>query len=242
MANPVNTVGIVMPEDFDHISYDSVNLRLSHHTPLNPPAWSQFAAAWNGVAYRYRACYEYDTDFTQLVSEKGVNLSFETRFLEEKLLFGFFINGLATFESICFALYSIGAMRQPNQFAISESKLRNVKPSQVAKDYRNEFSTEAISQVLEHLFEKIDPRGPYKNPEFNEWNDVRNLLIHRSTTSRHISLDVNSGRQLTPPKWKFLPDFEISTKTTSRRRLWHSEQVNKLLKEIDSFTKNQFGD
>jgi len=228
-----------MPEDFDHISYDSVKLRLSHHSQTNTSGWELFVAGWNGIAHRFRAMSEYDNEFT--LAKLSVNVSFDTRYLEEKSLFGFFVSGSSVLDCLSFGLHATGIMLDSLHFSSNFKTLSKVNLDSVTVSYQSTFSQERLTDILASV---------KTSPEYIEWKKVRNVLVHRAVPSRKIHFESSSSGYrfpAKPPMWKTqviseVESFDISESTTSRRRIWLSEQVNLLLREIDIFTKNQFGD
>lgn len=223
-----------MPNDFDHTSYDSVNLRLAKYSQSSSAVWGHFAAAWNGIAYRFRALNDYDKDFTKRASETGIGSSAENLYMEEKYLFGFFASGLSTLECLSYAVYAIGALIDSSIFVFTADNLESITLKNTTKKYTSRFSAEGISIELQNLI---------NSAEYGEWKKVRNILLHREVPSRVIFLEAAPRKfPEKPDVWKSMPGFDISDSTTSRRRIWLSEQVNLLLREIDTFTQNQFGD
>src|SRR5690348_3104959 len=103
-ARIIGTAGIAMPDDFPSAQYVAVHERF--HASRVPDRqiptlglgaveerrrW--FGGAWTAVAWRFRACADHDEAFTRSVARHGNVPAMEERYLQERELFNFFMNG-----------------------------------------------------------------------------------------------------------------------------------------------------
>lgn len=184
--------------------------------------------AFKGVAYRYRAMAEYQVAFEASISDEGgAAPQADEEFDQERCLFGFFVSGLASLESLSFAVHAIGAHYAPGQFGTDESALRGVTPESVADALADKWSSAAISGAL---------GGLIKDEAYRAWKAVRNVLSHRMVPPRLILI---SSHEPTRSLWHFtkakLADVdEPLDAVTSRRREWMSEEVVHLWEAIEA--------
>ncbi len=232
-----------MPNDFDHQSYDRVNDIVSAKSSLDIDAWGKFAASWNGVCYRFRACTDHSHMFTEAITAQQDS---ESRYIQERELFSFFVSGLSVIESFCFALFALGRMLQPLDFPLlSDEDERKVKPCETSKKYQELFPNDEISQELARLvgvsISSKDKSCKGADTQYTEWLNVRNILAHRASTTRLITLQtVNSGLKRQAPQWKRMPKFEFDQNTTESRRIWLLEKLNLLLQKSQKFAIDHF--
>lgn len=229
MPKESKTIGISLHDDFDVDLYDKINQQISSQSHLNNPAWSHFAAAWSAVGYRYRALSDHDALFGEYIAKTD---TFESRYIQERELFCFFVTASAIFDSYCYALFAAGSMLNQTNFPImTDSNQRDITPKKVSNTYKSHYPSETITSLLNSLV---------ISSKFVELSIVRNKLAHRVTTTRMIYLDVNKGQQSRSPEWKMHPGFILDANATHSRRLWIADWLNKLLEATDQFAQNQF--
>ena len=242
MANPLNTTGILMPDDFDHSSYDAIWEHIRPKSHQYPDARSQFVAAWNGISYRFRACAHHSNAFTKAIESEH---DYENRYIQERELLNFFVNGLAVFESFYFAMFAVGAMLRSDKFPLQgEKDKKNVKPKMTVQKFRTNFPNDKMTKRMENLVGSKKDTNP-SSKKFAEWSDIRNLLAHRQSPPRTHFLNANTGIQYQPP---ILTGIELAGKeslkidqnTTLSRRIWLSKRLKILLLETNKFVEDNF--
>lgn len=234
---PLVTTGLIMPEDFATAPYTAVHSRVGPLIDAQPLAWPLYAGAWNAVSYRFRACADHDEAFTASVERAGGSPPLSERYVQERELFNFFVNGLATMESFCFGLFAIGSMVALPDFPIATPKdEQRITPESTAKAYASAFPGEKITDALMKLI---------RDQSFIKWKEVRNVLAHRSAPqrahSRTIAVSIPSGDASTPvntpidppPTW--LNGISIDVNTTSARRAWLAGVIHEILEAAATF-------
>jgi len=236
--HPLVTTGLIMPKDFATAPYTAVHSRVGSLIDAQPLAWPLYAGAWNAVSYRFQACADHDEAFTASVERAGGSPPSSERYVQERELFNFFVNGLATMESLCFGLFAIGSMLALPDFPIATPKdLRRITPEWTAKAYASAFPGEQITNALGQLIGEQC---------FIKWNEVRNVLAHRSAPGRaHFrasAVSIPSGDASaavnTPsdPPSTWLNGIPIDANTTSVRRAWLADTARELLEATATFT------
>ena len=178
MSKKLSTVGIVMPKDFEATAYESVHARINANQNTESDTWQQYAGAWNAVAYRFLSVTESDKMFTKSIKRYGDAPKQPERYYQERELFSFFVNGLATIESLCYGLFAIGSMLNPQEFPTNTAKdLRLISPERTAGQFAKAFQGEGITFALQHLI---------ATQEFRDWKEIRNVLAHRTSPGRLI--------------------------------------------------------
>ena len=117
----VNTIGINMPDDFSVDAYNDVHDRLREYSNRNP--WLEYTAGWNAVAMRFKTMGDADEQYIrQIITAGRASLSHDEMQLQEECLYRFFMNGLSTIESYCYAVFAIGALLNSEKFPMSTKK------------------------------------------------------------------------------------------------------------------------
>ena len=218
--------GSGMPTDFPDVPHKAVIERMAAKRDAHTHAVNQCLAGWNGVAYRYRSCTEHDEAFTRLIEREGnIARSQESIYQQQNELFGFFVAGQAAIESFCFGLFTFASIASPSNFPIATpANLRGINPGSTAQRFASAFPKETITARLDQLV---------SSPEFKEWADVRNLLIHRLSPPRQIDTGgVSWGQGV----WD--NNISIDAGTTASRRRWLNRTLTDLLTATDTFTGN----
>ncbi len=229
MTNSSNTTGVSMPDDFDVNSYDSVNRVVGLKAQTNRSAWDQFCGAWNAVSYRFRAVTDHSINFTEAIQ---INSDMESRYIQERELFSFFVSGLAVLESYFYAMFAAGAILNPTNFPfVTETDFKHVTCKETTKNYSFVFSSHNLPTVMQSLIH---------SKQFQELERIRNLLAHRIATTRIISLTTGSGSPAKPHEWRLFPGFFLDINTTVSRRIWLTQTLNELLYHTDDFAQKYF--
>ncbi len=204
MPRKIDTVGIDMPDDFPADAYNEVHAVVSPKREPYPAPWPEWAGGWNAVAYRFMACAEHDTAFSESTRCNGNSPAPFERYIQDNEVFGFFVTGLATIESLCYGVHAIAAMMDPKQFPMDdESAKRSVTPVSTASRFSGAFPDDRITAALKSLL--ADTR-------FDAWVACRNVLAHRVAPARnHFRGGEFSGKA-------FWPEVEVKAKKRARNR------------------------
>jgi hypothetical protein len=204
------------------------------HQTTDAAAWSQYAGAWNAVAWRFMECADHSDAFIASINQHGVTPTPEPRYAQEKELFGFFGAGLSTLESLCFALWAMAHILVPAQFPIGPADLRAVGRSSARTRYLANWPTEDIATRLDSAM---------ASAEFIEWNEIRNILVHRAAGARHtqanpivhVATRASSATGPMAGSTLWLQGLPIDTTLTSVRRTWLSTTLHSLLEAAERF-------
>lgn len=225
---PLSTIGMVMPPGFPSEDYEATNERVSSHRSERRTEVGEFVGGWLGVAYRFLACTEYDAAFRSSVRRPGGDAPpHPERYQQEKWLFGFFANGLSTLESLCYALFAVGAVVRPQDFPfVGPDDWRRVTPSSTRKQFASVFPQDSLTNALEALL---------SSRELDEWREVRNILVHRSAPGRTIALTMGSGPQQRAALW--VQGITLDERTTTSRREWLLGELAGLMRAARGFAE-----
>ncbi|KAF0145292.1 MAG: hypothetical protein FD156_1123 [Nitrospirae bacterium] len=219
----ISSLLLPMPDDFPVAPYEIIHSRYSQRKDSNLMLWKQCAGAWNAVAYRFLSCTEHDLNYTQYVRQGSADPSHANVYLQERELFGFFITGLAAIESFYYGIFAIASMIKNVDFPFTTATdFQKVKPIRTAEKFQSSFKHEDIANILQQVI---------NTPEFTEWNEIRNILVHRILPNRHYYLGGDKHNQTLWEK-----GIVIDINTTSTRRKWLAKKLNDLLTSAASFT------
>jgi hypothetical protein len=218
----LSSLDIDLPNDFPSRPYSLIHSKLAPRRDERPTSWDQWAGAWNAVAYRYLSCFEHDQHFTGSVKKFGCSPGQPHRYFQERELFGFFTTGLSGIEALHFGLFAIASYVKPNEFLLStDDELRAITPASTTRQFEKCFAAETVTSVLREI---------QQMSQYEEWNLIRNILIHRTHPGRAAYLGgPNDGLIL------WVRGITLDDQTTSSRRTWLSEVMNKLLSESCAF-------
>lgn len=221
---PVITVGISMPSDFPTQAYESISHHCQRPAPPNPDAsWVQFRLAWHSVVYRFAAMAEHDEGYRKAFPPT----SFINLYNQEKELFGFFVTGLSTLESYAYGTHFLLAIVHPELFPVNN--LRDIEPGFTQKHLES-IPSEPLAQAFKELV---------TNPQFREWETVRNYLAHRGAPRRNVTLG-SPGSDIWEVKKKDTEDrfyMPLTRNLTTVHRKWLSETLSELLEKTLAFVE-----
>jgi hypothetical protein len=225
---PVMTVGIAMPDCFPSDIYDELN-RISwkvikDRNDLNV----HVAGSINAIAYRFRACADYHSQFSALLGERS---SHEQIYAVTRSFFGFFVNGLASLESFYYAMYALGSAYHPAEFsALRDRDEHRISAKSVAECYERTWPGTDLALTLRRLHE---------SPALKEWRTIRNVLAHRVQPPRTIRIHMTVGvdaDQSRPDLVQFDGvELALAPSTTDGRLKWLSENLRELASESQKF-------
>ena len=223
--SPLIPIDLEMPADFPVTSYEAIFLRMVNKKDTHPDSWKQFVGSWNTVAYRFLSCTEYCSKFTDSIICAGNSPPQPERYKQENDLFGFFITGLSTIESLYYGLYAIGSTVNPYKFPITGCDiLKNINPQDTAAKFKSAYSRDDFSECL---------NTKLADQTYNDWRSIRNILVHRSVPGRHF---YGGGEQHGEALW--IEGIQIDKNTTVSKRDWLAKTLDELLKNADAFTIN----
>lgn len=220
LFNMSKNCGFELPKDFNSKDYDNIN-DLVHkiekpHQPLNEK-WRQYSSGWRAISYRFKSTVYHDEMFRKVINDNA----FEGKYLQERELFNFFVNGFSTIETFTYTLYYIGSFLKPNIFS---NKPRDVTPDVTKNKYVKAYPDCDLTQYLDKLVTSL---------EFKEWKTIRNSLAHRIVPSRIVHISTRKTLRQ-PDIWK-LKELNINEDLTLGRRKWLAQMLNNGFKETVKF-------
>jgi hypothetical protein len=219
----LSTIGLEAPDDFPFQGYEKIHAAMVIQKDVSPKKWSEFAGAWNSVAYKFIALAQNDENYTVSIKRGGGGASsYEERYNQEYALFNFFVVGDALLESLFYSLYVIASTKNPKEFPMTSEQIQNVSPTmlrdKLKKYYKNEPITEYLGEIV-------------ASTEYQNLNKIRNTLIHRTMPSRTINL--STDRKI-PDTW-MIDNIPTDDQLTASRRIWYSKVVSKLIDLMNEF-------
>jgi hypothetical protein len=203
-----------VPDDFPVQPYIDLHRRVASTQPDSNER-SEFFAAWTAVAYRYKACADHDANYSESIRGTGNTPGFPDQYIQDQELFNFFVTGLSTIESLYYGCYALGYMLAPRSFPFSTERDKSgVRPDSTSRAFRRASSGQ-IAIILQSILD---------SPEYKEWKNVRNILTHRTSPGRLISL----GGSVTPVEWKTI-GMQFDGMTAVSRRKWLAGSVESLV-------------
>lgn len=182
--------------------------------------------ALQAVSERFCALAEHDEDFTRTLCDHGDSPPAPHRYIQQRELFEFFVNGHAALDAFAYAACAIGAMENPAAFPLETDDDRRNANLRAARDrYRKAFPEARLAIALDELV---------ASDQYRQWTIVRNVLTHRLTPGRvsWLSFRCADGTVITPKQpttLSLLDDFVLDTNTTSSRRAWIATALTTLL-------------
>ena len=230
MAPTSGTQEISMPSGFPDGVLEEVMNRICAKVN-SPDDREHLVGSRNGVRLRLRACADYSQEFTASVAQAGDAPAAETRYQQERQLFGFFVSGLAALDSLGFFLYFVGSHLRPTDFATN--KLWKIDLNSATEAFDKTFPSEALSSKLQGL--KIDP-------VLENWKDVRNILAHRAAPGRVIYGSVGGASPAPTAEWKIhlhsnRSNLKIDCNLTPPFLGWLISTLGGLIVAADGFTQ-----
>lgn len=203
-------IDMMHPHDFDGIRLQALMQRV-HPFQDKPAALREVLSALKGVEYRFSACAAHEEAFTRLISDDA-NAA-QTRDLQERELFGFFVTGQSAIECVAFAAYLYASCISPTRFS---AKLHTLKLRNIADTFRSNYPNDCLTAAL---------AATEASSDWQFWTRARNRLTHQSHPGRNLS---NVG----PTMWL---GVEFGTSFTSDRRKWLAKIVDELLLGLEAF-------
>jgi len=201
----------------------------------NPPEpWFEFGGAWRGVRIRYRSCVQHSEEFNTLIRTRAYPDE------EDQELFGFFVTGLASIESLFHGLYSLGWMLNRTTgraFALILDRQEEISPEKTRDAFRKIYgASNPLTKCLESVLSE---------PKMKEWRSIRNVLAHRAAPPRNIYVGVSTGGQPDPSTDFFHVESRLKVLgaldewTTTTRLEWLNKQLGVLLRAAEDFADSK---
>jgi hypothetical protein len=182
-----NLTGANMPRDFPVETYDRVNERVAAIRGDGPsPIWGQFAEAWSAVGYRFVAAARADARFASAYRRHD-------RLGQELHLFGFVSAACSALECTSYAVFSVGAIVDPQRFPlVTESERKRVDLVETARRVGTTYPDDPLASLLDRV--RVDS-------EWRQLVDWRDIQIHRGNPSRILQRHVGDGAS-SPDMWR----------------------------------------
>jgi len=210
-----------MPKDFPLDAFNSVHTQIKRARLRSKKKKREFSRAWNAVAYRYKAMTEHDSNFRNQLQRFGTSPPPVQRYRQENELFGFFICGQSTLESIAYASFSLGSALNPSHFPMNTQRdLRKINLLSTSRIFKSSsYSSDAISGEFDQL---------KRSRAWAKWSKIRNILIHRQQPSRSFGSENDTWHG----------NFLIDDKLTREYRVWVSQVTQGLVYALNDFCSN----
>jgi hypothetical protein len=149
----------------------------------------------------------------------------DERYQQDKALAEFFGSGFSAFESVFYALHTIGAFIDLNGFSLATAKAQQqVSPKQTSEAYRRTFGSEAIVDAFDAFF---------ADPAYKEWREIRNVLTHRTAPGRRMYVGIgDDDAPLT--EWK-LNNIRLDSAMVPNRRRDLARMLTSLTEATEVF-------
>lgn len=236
-------VALQMPRDFpvtlyDYIISDLPKWRVKY--PATGIGWrddwaSHLAAGWQGVAFRFRDCTEYDVKYRKSIKRVGPAPEDQRqRYLQDSAFFGFFVAGQAVLENFHYGIYALCAGLDDTQFAaIKNGKSWTIKTKLVAQSMQRCYPLEPLTLAVGALYsQENDPTTTW-----GQWRRARNMLSHVMAPGLHVHLQWGgAGSRRTVSSWA--ENIELDDNTTATRRAWLATTLLNLLSTLYEFVQH----
>jgi len=227
-------MGIKIPPNFPVEAYLKVKSNLEI-VPSNKRI--SFNLAWAGIAFRYRASYEYGEQFTNSIIKYTGAPPPEERYKQEKYLLGFFVNAISTLECFFFSTYCIAAIVKPNEFPMKVEDDLKVYPWTVVKKFNENYKSCNLTKKQSKCCDDVICKEMYS---------MRDVFSHRGLPTRTFyhggARDGIATMPKNPkaPSDQWLSDFRLDDQMTSSYITWLSATLEELIEATNSFCKEKF--
>ena len=137
----------------------------------------EFNGASNLIAWRFRGCVEYHQAHLESWLRVGVAASFEEQYARERSLFGMFVCGVSTVESVCYACYALASGVPTLMLPFDERSRRIATPKRLYEQLEEKSSGSSLTAALRTIL---------GSDQWTLWNGYRNTMAHRSSVPRII--------------------------------------------------------
>jgi hypothetical protein len=236
----VQTIGIDMPSDFPTVPYNAINATIGLYRPKAPSLvlWGEYAAGWNAVASRFKTAADADNAFNASITQSTTPPPPERQMQEEKL-FVFFVAGYSVVDSLAYTLYALGAMLHPAEFPMTTpAHFKAIGPALAQKKFAAVFTGTPIDTAFSVLT---------SHPTYKQWNQIRNILAHRSTPPRNQAITVTATTDggagtstAGPTAWQIVGGLVLDNKMTTEKRAWLAQHLTECVRAIETFVSSNF--
>lgn len=217
------------PADFPIAAYESVQRRMGPQQPLHPDEYRHYAGGWNAVHYRTIGCEKCVGRYTDLFASSGVAPQQDERIAQDNALFGFFVYALSAIESCFFAMHAVASILAPADFPMAtEQDLKQITPKVTIRRFDRRFGGSVVSTAM---------RQTVSETEYQEWKNLRNVLVHRSVPGRHFFQPPRSTPR--DADWVEM-GIVLDLNTLDGRYPWLTSVLERLIEATDQFTAQHF--
>lgn len=216
-----------LPPAFPTDQAERTHRYLLEQMPADSVARILMGEGFKGVAYRFRAADEYETEFRlSFPGPGGVVPPTDQHYGQEKALFGFFVSGLACLECFSFAIHAIGGFYRSEKFELDPRSLRRITPERLAADLSGAWPASEVATAMQSIV---------GDEVYRRWKDIRNILSHRAVPARLITVTPGEETQST---WQLVRsrglghDEPLASSTVERRR-WLEKRVRELWHAVE---------
>lgn len=222
-----NSILDYLPPDFPQNKYEKIHTKVLQYKDNFQLQYQQFSGGWRSLVYRYLACIKHSNDYIEFFKKNRTSPSYFLRYEQERELFNFFTNGLSAIETLGYMLYMICSIDNSNDFkVITEEDLKKIKLHKTVSKLKKFYSVKNIAKELENLINN--------SQEYEEWVEVRNVLMHRETPGRKIMLSSKRSKKERSDIW--FKGIKINKQTTVSRLNWLELTLFKLIELTYDFT------
>ena len=183
MTTRTETTGLELPPELHPRALDAISRHVAEFNGSHPVAGSSFAAAWNGLGYRFRAAHDLNQAFAEAMALGDAPVA-EHRYRQEQALFGFASAALSAVACSCFGIYCIGHIANAKVFALSTDRDLRFNPADVQSALSKAFPADALTSTL---------AGLLRDRSHLELVALRNMLVHRGTLPRSVVMEVGKS-------------------------------------------------
>lgn len=231
----VITVGLRLGTAFPTHAYNSIHNHVIFRGRFGKVHSRQWQGSWNAVAFRFDALLRHDREFRRLLADPQPTQPHEHRSAQEQELFAFFATASALFECLGYATFTLLA--------------GNRAPGFTLRTLRDQRRVDLKTRLLPSLRETL-PGHPLttgfsrllRSRSFNEIQDIRNYLSHRTAPTRAIYRGI--GEPDRPDQWNLKPhgrpNIAIEPTTTSSRVDWCGEMLALLMPRLEKYADTHF--
>jgi len=217
------------PASFPIVAYESVQKRMGPQQPLHPNEWRHHTGGWNAVHYRIIGCEKCVGRYTDSFAISGVAPQLDEQIAQDNALFGFFVYALSAIESYFFAMHAVASILAPADFPMAtEQDLKRITPKVTIQRFDRKFGGNVVSTVMKQTVSEA---------EYQEWKDLRNVLVHRSVPGRLFFQPSRSTPR--DADWMDM-GIVLNLNTLDSRYPWLTSVLERLIGVADQFTAQYF--
>lgn len=199
-----------------------------HAQDRDDDVWSQWASAWQGVAYRFLGAHRDSEMAAASLGQPGGDApAAPERVRQEHAIYGFFASSLSAIECFAFAMYALGHWLEPDGFPFSNGDRDSVTLAQTRRTFTQYFPRDEVSDRLSRVSGTSDLR---------DWRKIRNILSHRAAPGRAISRTIGLA-DITHAGWL---DITLSPNFILGRRAWLGDALGQLVDGAAAFCASRF--